>query len=956
MKRFFCFFLVIFLTKVYTISALEYLKNILVVKVRTEFYNQNTESPKIFIENFFENILGRTTVYPLFNYKLIDFGSKKLQQNFKNQDESPLRSLKRIYLIEYENSIDPLIASEKLKNFPYFEYVQPYFIHKLVGDLNDPRIGEQYYLKKIQAFSAWEKLIGIVDTIVVAIVDTGVDFEHEDLKENIFLNNGEIGLDTTGKDKRSNGIDDDGNGYVDDYIGWDFAGSSGQKADNDPRPGNGHGTHVAGIVGAKQNNGLGIAGIVPNVKILPVKCASDEQFNTYITKGYDGILYSAVMGAKVINCSWGSESGSNLENDVVRAANSLGACVVAAAGNDGRYSDFAPASYNGVLSVAAVDSSDIKAGFSNYSPKVDVSAPGVKVLSTTPGNTYAAWDGTSMASPVAAGVVAIARLKFPNLNFEQIYELVKKQSDNIDQINASYSGFIGSGRVNANKVVECNPDTVRSIILELFSVTDNDGDGLFLPNDTINFAFFLKNVLSDLYNVVIRIPVGIQYVKDIVNDKIFVGNIPKFNKLTTQSQIVISLSDNLPLDYLMKLPIEVYDSLGLLGRFNIEFQVNPSYRTMSFNNLSVTFNSRGNIGFNDYPQNKQGVGFIYKNSPNVLFEGGLLIGYDYLHVYDVVRSSNQSRQSSNFVADSIFSVQFDKQNNYYLGTCKFKTNPDSLLKSDLNVVCKVIQPVGKLDSNIIFVNYQIHNNTGKVLDSLFVGLFFDWDIGISGQNDYCIYDLDYDFAYAYNRDNDTLPFVGVKVVNEGSVNFYAIDNDGRGEDSIGIYDGFSKQEKWKLISGGVRRNKSRPTDASMLISTGPIVLQKDSVANVSFALFAGKDVFTLRKTVIHLNDLAYNLRLVPSKYRKEYDLLEISFFPNPTNDDLTMRISFVELTPLEIAIFDSFGRQIRKLSFQNEIPWTIERDLGLKGLSSGNYFVQVITPYGKRNFGLVKVK
>ncbi|MEJ5285670.1 MAG: S8 family serine peptidase [Bacteroidota bacterium] len=934
----------------------EYLSNILVVKfvdsVQIEKIIENVSPYNLTINS----LLGNVTFEPAFNQKLIEFGLRKYSNYFRTDYQNRLQSLRRVFIVKYTNEIDPIVASRKLHNLGIFEYVEPFYIHKIDSATNDPYFGNQYYLRQIKALEAWNLIDSTADTVVVGIVDTGVDIDHEDLRKNIFINYGEVGIDSSGKFKSLNGIDDDGNGYVDDVFGWDFCGTDGQKPDNDPRPGNGHGTHVAGIVGAVHNNEIGVAGIVPKVKILPVKTADDNPFNTFISKGYEGILYAGIMGAKVINCSWGSETGSELENDVIRTVNSMGVCVVAAAGNDGKYSDFAPASLNGVLSVAAVDSNDIKAGFSNYSGRVGVSAPGVKILSTTPANSYASWDGTSMASPVASGVVALARQKFPNLNYEQIYELVKRQSDNIDSLNPNYVGLIGSGRVNAQRTLDCNPDTIRSIILTSYKVFDFDGDNLLVPNDTIKLFLAFKNVFSDLKNVYVEIPDNSQNIASILKNRLMVGDVPILTTIEPKDSIVFILSSNLPYDYSLKIPIYVYDSIGFVARFYIEFQVNPTYRTMSFNNISVTFNSRGNIGFNDYPQNKQGVGFIYKSKPNVLFEGGLLVGYDRLHVYDVVRSSNQNRQSGNFVEENIFSISYDSEKKSYIGKCSFITKPDSLSRSDVYVNCEVLQSVGVDDSNLVFISYWVKNNSLIDWDSLFVGLFFDWDLGISGQNDYCVYDLDFDFGYAYNKDNDTLPLVGVKVLNDSPINFYAIDNDGRGEDSVGIYDGFSKYEKWMMLTGGIKRKSSRATDASMVISAGPLRVEKDSTTKVHFVLFAEQNILSLRKTSINAESLAYKLSLTNKPKERKISPVDITIFPNPSSDDFIIRISFLEISPVEITVYDNSGRFVRKFSYEKNVPWTIEQKLGLGGVGSGNYFVLVKTMFGDRHFLITKVK
>lgn len=953
MKIFLCFILLVILFVINSNSS-SYLPNVIIVKFQKEFWDNEYKRNEKELLSLLEGILGKFTVREFINWKLLDFGIKRLNNFYKAIDDNPINSLKRIFRIELDSAIDPQIASAKLQNLQWFEYVQPAYISRINFIPDDPKVSEQYHHRKINTFEAWE-ILNSSDTIIVGVVDTGVDIDHEDLQENIFYNLNEMGLDSLGNDKSSNGIDDDGNGYIDDYVGWDFVGKDGQTQDNNPRPGNGHGTHVAGIIGAVANNGIGIAGVVPKIKILPIKAASDEPFNTFITKGYEGILYAAIMGAKVINCSWGSESFGGLENDIIRAANFLGASIVAAAGNDGKYSDFAPASLNGVLSVAAVDSNDIKAGFSNYSSNVDLSSPGVKVLSTTPSNTYAAWDGTSMASPVAAGVVALARMNFPNLNYEQIYELVKKQSDDIDSLNPLFSGFLGSGRVNAFKALNCNPDTLRSIVLVSYSIKDFDGDNLFLPNDTLKVQLKVKNIFSDLLGVKSVIPGNTQYIKNLIKDTLIIGDVLRNEQIQSSDSILFVLSENLPFDFLIKVPVYFYDTLGLISRYFLEIQVNPSYRSMSYNNISTTFNSRGNIGFNDYPQNKQGLGFIFKKSPNILFEGGLLIGYNKTNLYDVVRGANQNRQNNDFIAKSLFKVGYDGSRNVYEGSNNFVSRPDSLNTLDFSIDLLVLQPALSTDSNIILLSYKVKNLSGKDLDSVFIGLFFDWDVGLSGQSNICAYDIDYDFGYAYNTSSDTLPWVGVKFLNAPKVSFYAIDNDGRGEDGIGIYDGFTKSEKWEMLSGNINRLKSRATDASMVISSGPYHLQKDSTLNLVCAIFAGSNILELRKNSFFANQLAYKYNLIQVLPQENFEPFKITVFPNPSEEDFTLRISFLEKSSVEIYVYDNLGRLISSLLFDDEAT-DIEKSLGLKNFPSGTYYLTIQTIFGKKHYMLTKVK
>ncbi|MCX7879092.1 MAG: S8 family serine peptidase [Ignavibacteria bacterium] len=902
------------------------------------------------------DFLGEFSYSPGLNPKLLDYAKRKYFNSFKAVGTDFFESLKRIFILSFDKKIDPFIVSSKIKNDFLLEYVEPLYVRRVSFIPNDSLVPQQYYLKNIKAFESWELLPKDVDSIILAVVDTGVDIEHEDLQSSIFFNYGEIGLDSLGKDKRTNKLDDDNNGYIDDFVGWDFAGVDNKTPDNNPIPGNGHGTHVAGIIGAVVNNGLGIAGVNPKVKIMALKAASDNIFNTYISFGYEAIFYAGVMGAKVINCSWGSESASNLENDVIKAVNLLGACVVAAAGNNGRYSDFSPASFDGVLSVAAVDSVDVKAGFSNFGSRVDVSAPGVKVMSTVPNNGYASWDGTSMASPVAAGVLSLVRQKFPYLDHNQVYSLVKSQSDKIDSLNPLFSGLIGEGRVNAFKSLSCNPDTIRYVELISYFVEDEDNDGILLPGELIRLNLSVISYLSDLKNVYAKILAPIPNIGYISKDSAFLGNLLRKNIAKSLNSFDFTLSEKVPIDFLLRFPISVFDSIGYVNKFNVELSVNPSYRTMNFNNIGTTFNSQGNIGFNDYPQNKQGIGFHFKTSRNILFEGGLLLGYEGGKVYDCVRSSNQMHQSKNFVIDTLFSIS--PFPDFYLGTTTFVTLPDSLNFNEFKIKQRVIQPFSSKDSNFILIFYEIENLSERNFDSLFLGLFFDWDIGFNGKQDRVVYDFEYDIAIAFNTDSDTLPFVGIRLLTEQALNFYAIDNDGEGEDSVGIYDGFSKAEKWNMMSRGILRSKSRSTDASMLIAAGPISLKSKEKVLVGFSIVSDYSIAGVRKNSIRSAEFAYEkgwINKQPSYTGSDY---AVSIFPNPSQDDFLVRVSFLEDIPMELRIFDITGKLISTIpmDYTDKGTKVFETNLGLNEFPSGMYFLRILTSKGTKVVKLLKLK
>ncbi|BBD65163.1 peptidase S8/S53 [Nostoc commune NIES-4072] len=262
--------------------------------------------------------------------------------------------------------------------------------------------------------------------VVVAVVDTGVDYNHEDLKNNIWTNTKEIA---------GNGIDDDGNGYVDDNYGWNFADKNNNTLDN-----NGHGTHVSGTI-AGENNNYGVTGIAYNAKIMPVKVLDSSGSGSYssISKG---IRYAVDNGANVINLSLGGASSNRALESAIDYASSKGVIVVMAAGNNGDSSPDYPASYasKSGIAVGAVDKNNSLADFSNRSGTNEISyvtAPGVKVYSSLPNNQYATYSGTSMAAPHVAGIVALMLSANPNLTDAQVRQIVAETSENSTQSTQS---------------------------------------------------------------------------------------------------------------------------------------------------------------------------------------------------------------------------------------------------------------------------------------------------------------------------------------------------------------------------------------------------------------------------------------------------------------------------------------------------------------------------------------
>lgn len=366
------------------------------------------------------------------------------------------------------------------------QYAEPRTLYHATWTPNDPLYSsDQYGPQKMQAPAAWDVTKGS-SSVVVAVIDTGVQTDHPDL---------------TGKT----------------VAGYDFVNN-----DSNPYDEQGHGTHVAGTVAATTNNGIGVAGVAPDVKVMPVRVLdrNGSGTNDWVASG---ITYAADNGAKVINMSLGGSSGSQALQDAVNYAWSKGVVVVAAAGNSNTSSPSYPAYYTNCIAVAATDSNDAKASFSNYGSWVDVAAPGVSIISTTLGGGYAKYSGTSMASPHAAGVAALVASQ--GKSHTEVRSILEGTADRI----SGTGNYWTHGRLNAYRAV----------------TGDDDGGGgdtdTYEPNNTQGTAYG-------------PITSGTAY-----NSKIFSSSDVDYYKFNTGGAGTISISlSNLPGDY----DVYLYNSAG----------------------------------------------------------------------------------------------------------------------------------------------------------------------------------------------------------------------------------------------------------------------------------------------------------------------------------------------------------------------------------------------------------
>ena len=342
---------------------------------------------------------------------------------------------------------------QAVDGMPGFEYVEPDFLVWSDSIPNDPQFSSLYGLNNtgqssgtidadIDAPEAWNIDAGH-GNVVVGVIDTGADYNHTDLAANIWTNSGEI---------PGNGIDDDSNGFIDDVHGYNFVGAN----SSDPMDDNFHGTHTAGTIGAVGNNGVGVAGVDWNVQIMPLKFLDSTGTGT-TSDAIEAINYATMMRSRGVNIrvlsnSWGGGEYSSALEAAINQSAAAGILFVVAAGNKGANNDNTPsypASYNcpNIIAVAATDRNDAMASFSSYGlSSVDIAAPGVDICSTLPGNSYGLLSGTSMATPMVAGVAALAFDMSPGATYQQVRDAILNGADRI----ASQAGkTVTGGRLNA---------------------------------------------------------------------------------------------------------------------------------------------------------------------------------------------------------------------------------------------------------------------------------------------------------------------------------------------------------------------------------------------------------------------------------------------------------------------------------------------------------------------------
>lgn len=832
----------------------------------------------------------------------------------------------RSYVIDYDKDISPeLYCKYLIKNNPDIELAEPYYVETLQDLPNDPKLQEQISLNRIKAFAAWDKGMTGDSSITIGIFDSGMDMTHEDIKDNFAINYGEI---------PANGIDDDGNGYIDDYNCYNMSVTDNNYKPNIVLSGYEHGQVVGGIIGATTNNGIGIAGLSYKCKIFPVKITLEGSGYVYYT--YEALIYGAIRGFDVINLSTGRVSPySEFEQSVIDFAVQSGCAIVAAGGNidENHGIDirdvYYPAAYKGVLAVGAVNESDyLESDVSTLSVQTDVMAPGNNLtLNNSATGYFTSSVATSYACPVGTAFVALIRAKYPNLTPLQAIEFARQCTDDITD-NTSEKFFM-PGRLNFEKAAVTDPMSIPSISLLNAAYTDSQGNEIKridYNEDVIKMKLDAFNYLGAVNDLTFTLSYNCKNIAD--NGKIDLA-VKKFTLPTAESNASLGLNgfsfrllDTLTDVVFFRVDIE--SAGGYKDHFIFSFT--DIYDLTTFENEKIIFSASdyGLFGISINDNIEIGQGFTVKEVGNMLYSGGIATTIDTYTLFTsmlgtVYKTSDFTpvKRLAGIDSNQMSISFYDSEALNGLISVKYNLIPN--------------KPMLKID-----ITYK---NTGVTnLPKPSVGYVLDFDMGSLRTKNTCGY-----FVEALPDDFEQNPF---KVAAE-----YITDTQMKNYIGAIVY---SKEQSARAQAGSFYSGNGIDQSTVSSILNSDVSYQYNLIGDAGLGLGAlflenlpPGDQRTASIIIGYSNNkdsLAKMLKDEYSKYNSVADevVANVDIYPNPAKSEL-----FIEFGDLlnEKSIIDIYNINGNKVMSMPVEVLSKNVKIDIKSLSSGTYYLKIDTKY-----------
>ncbi|MBN1632639.1 MAG: S8 family peptidase [Ignavibacteria bacterium] len=890
-----------------------YLKGHLVIKFKEQV---NILDNNLFGVYSLDNILQR---YDVHDVKQLHPISASASKRFIGDEE-----LAKIFMVKYSSDIDPFeLASDVLSaNGNLLDWAEPSFVYTPDYVPNDPLIAGQWHINKIASFQAWDVTRGDTN-IVIGIVDSGSDLDHPDLAANIKYN---------WLENPTNGIDDDANGYIDDWRGWDF-----YYNDNDPNiyyQDNDHGSHVSGCASQVTDNNVHGAGIGFKSKLLISKHTPDAGGSLYYTD--QGITYCYQNGAKVINCSFGSSYYSSYSQTVVNTAWANGTVVVGSAGNENLNIPRYPASYDNVVSSAATNSSDLKASFSNYHSSVDCAAPGDNILSTVWNNSYIQYSGTSMSAPVTSGTIALIRASHPAWTPAQVVERLLLGVDSIYHLNPSYVGMLGTGRINAFKCVADKPILSLLSSMHTDSVYGNN-DKVYDIGEVIPIAVTMRNIWLAGNNISIRLTTADTDI-EIVQDSVFIGNLAFYQSFSTTyaNTFRVKAKSTCPFDKDVVFKIDYSSSAYTINTANtLTIRFRSGFATHNINNLKLSLTNDGAVG-----KKTQAYGnglFIGSGTNNNIFEGGLLVGLSDTKVSDVCRrgASPANVSDTDFVALNSYSIITPGTVSNQDGTGKFNDDGAGANKIGVEVNAFSYAFTSANDQNYILLRYGIKNTTSSALNNLYAGIYIYYSPnGISTDN-MATLDTVNKLGIVHNNTTPT-DYLGLAMMTNHNLNFRAVNVTSE------VLNGWTTAEKYTALSTGISSPSYGPGRAGVVVSGGPFNLAPNQVEYVGFAVVYSGTLAGLKTNTQYAKTKytsTIGIKNISTEIPAKYELSQN--YPNPFNPNTTIKFAIPKQDLVKIKVFDVLGKEVSVLVNEQLDAGYYEVTFNAQNLSSGLYFYRI---------------